>query len=292
MPDQEDNKPVPRTRDGTLPSHVFIDQGPQSYQIDNSRIVASQARRFQSAGKRRRQKISARLDAGYARSLVGWRSTSSTPSDDNLPREVSPSHRLAEQGSWHDHQDQLEENNYGQVEINLSIEVGLRVDPFSAFPSSNSRSVMCIVDYCKCRRLQRCFWLFSPQPLDIHVWGPHKSGHFDQLMGYNTQLDLCWPVALQDDMLFDATVTVSRVAMVLSQGKSPAADPLMLYHRGLAMRRLRQRVSLILPPSSEAVVFTIGRMISIAVWPGSSKMFLVFLANKSGSICRARLRRS
>ena len=86
-------------------------------------------------------------------------------------------------------------------------------------------------------------------------------------MGYNTQLDLCWPVALQDDMLFDATVAVSRVAMVLSQGHSPAEDPLMLYHRGLAMSKLRQRVSLTVAPSNEAVIFTIGRMISIAVQP-------------------------
>lgn len=38
----------------------------------------------------------------------------------------------------------------------------------------------------------------------------------------------------------------------------------MLYHRGLAMARLRQRV-VNTPGSREAVIFTIGRMISIAV---------------------------
>ena len=150
MPGEREDKPIPRT----LPSHVFIDQGPESYQIDQSRIVASQARRFQSAGKRRQQRDSARLGAGYARSLVGWRSTSSTPSDENLPRRVSPSdNKVSEHGSGPDQRDTREETSYGQADIGLSIEVGLRVDPFSAFPSSNSRSVMYVVDYRKCRRL-------------------------------------------------------------------------------------------------------------------------------------------
>src|SRR5262249_20777593 len=102
MPEERENRSIPTT----LPGHVFIDQGPESYQIDQSRVVASQARRFQSAGKRRQQRVSARLDAGYARSLVGWRSGSSTPSDENLPRRVSPSHnKVAEDGSRPDQQD-------------------------------------------------------------------------------------------------------------------------------------------------------------------------------------------
>lgn len=84
-------------------------------------------------------------------------------------------------------------------------------------------------------------------------------------MGYNTQLDLCWPVALQDDMLFDATIAVSRTAWVLAQGKNPSEDEFMLYHRGLAIQRLRQNIDSAKPTCREAVIFTIGRMISIAV---------------------------
>lgn len=84
-------------------------------------------------------------------------------------------------------------------------------------------------------------------------------------MGYNTQLDLCWPLALQDEMLFDATLAVSRTACVLSQHKDPSEDQLMLYHRGLAMTALRKRVSLETQKSLEALIFCIGRMISIAV---------------------------
>lgn len=44
--------------------------------------MSSQARRFQSAGKRRRQEAAAHQNAGYARSLVGWanNTNSLTPS--------------------------------------------------------------------------------------------------------------------------------------------------------------------------------------------------------------------
>jgi hypothetical protein len=84
-------------------------------------------------------------------------------------------------------------------------------------------------------------------------------------MGYNTQLDLCWPVALQDDMLFDATMAVSRTAWILAQGKDPSEDQFMLHHRGLAMTGLRQKLCSTKLGSKEAVLFTIGRMISIAV---------------------------
>jgi hypothetical protein len=65
--------------------------------------------------------------------------------------------------------------------------------------------------------------------------------------------------------LFDATVAVSRTAWVLAQGKDPAEDQFMLYHRGLAMSSLRQKLSSARFGCTEAVLFTIGRMISIAV---------------------------
>jgi hypothetical protein len=84
-------------------------------------------------------------------------------------------------------------------------------------------------------------------------------------MGYNTQLDLCWPIALQDDMLFDATMAVSRAAWLLAQGRDPSEDEFMLHHRGLAMTSLRQQLSGTKLERNEALLFTIGRMINIAV---------------------------
>ncbi|KIW65815.1 hypothetical protein PV04_08037 [Phialophora macrospora] len=244
-----------RNSQGKVPDHVFIDQGPRSFHQDRSRLVSSQARRFQSAGKRQNQRFSARQDAGYARSLVGWRSTSSTPSADGRKgasalslKSKSPDQRQREEGSQ-------QEQPRG-VHVSLSIRTGLRTDPFSAFPSSNTKTVMLQVDYY------------------IHVWAPHKAGNFDDLMGYNTHLDLCWPVALQDDMLFDATVAVSRTAWVLAQGKDPAEDQFMLYHRGLAMSSLRQKLSSASFRCTEAVLFTIGRMVSIAYMSSEPEAFI------------------
>ncbi|KIW97651.1 uncharacterized protein Z519_01235 [Cladophialophora bantiana CBS 173.52] len=245
MPEQSKK----RNASAKIPEHVFIDQGPESFQVAKSKLVSSQARRFQSAGKRQRQRLSARQGAGYARSLVGWKSTSSTPPVES-PEKMSPLK------SGTPKQQLTEQGESSETQMSLAIQTGLRADPFSAFPGSNTKAVMSMVDY------------------HIHVWAPHKAGNFDDLMGYNTQLDLCWPLALQDDMLFDATVAVSRTAWVLAQGNSPSEDQLMLYHRGLAMMRLRQRVSSTSPGPEEAVIFTVGRMISIAYMSSEAEAFV------------------
>ncbi|OAL34030.1 hypothetical protein AYO20_06678 [Fonsecaea nubica] len=244
MPEQ----PKTSSPSANVPGHVFIDQGPEPRRRDRSKLVSSQARRFQSAGKRQQQRLSAQQDAGYARSLVGWRSTSSTPPVESRRKE-SPleSKTPAEQST------ELAESNTTQM--NLALRTGLRADPFSAFPGTNTKEVMFMVDY------------------HIHVWAPHKAGNFDHLMGYNTQLDLCWPLAIQDAMLFDATVAVSQTAWALSQGNSPSEDRLMLYHRGLAMTRLRRRISSNDGPE-EAVIFTVGRMISIAYMSSEADAFI------------------
>jgi hypothetical protein len=93
-------------------------------------------------------------------------------------------------------------------------------------------------------------------------------------MGFNTQLDLCWPVALGDDMLFDATLAVSRTAWLLAQGKDPSQDHFMLYHRGLAMTSLRQKLCSDEAGCREAVLFTISRMISLAYMSSESEAFM------------------
>ncbi|OAP63207.1 hypothetical protein AYL99_02434 [Fonsecaea erecta] len=245
MPEQSKK----RNTSSNVPEHVFIDQGPESFRGDKSKLVSSQARRFQSAGKRQRQRVSARQDAGYARSLVGWRSTSSTPPVENQGEESRP------KGGTPDKQ-LTGPGESSETGMNLAFQTGLRTDPFSAFPGSNTKEVMFMVDY------------------HIHVWAPHKAGNFDKLMGYNTQLDLCWPLALQDAMLFDATVAVSQTAWALAQGNNPSDDQLMLYHRGLAMTRLRRRVSLGDNGPNEAVIFTIGRMISIAYMSSEPEAFV------------------
>ncbi|KAK5050034.1 hypothetical protein LTR84_004154 [Exophiala bonariae] len=244
------------------PSHIFIQQNPYSCPRGGSKLVSSHARKFQSAGKRRRQEVLAHQGAEYARSLVGWRAASSTP----VSLKESPTSSSTEGkmvlgmkvsalqdasiamvvGESPGQQDGGKNEGDKGSKMTLNVGGGLRMDPFNAFPTSNSKTVNMMVDY------------------HIHVWGPHMSGFFDSCMGYNTQLDLCWPIAMQDEMLFDATIAVSRSAWLISNGCSAADDSFMLYHRGLALAKLQQRVSFTAPCAEVEVIFTIGRMLSIA----------------------------
>lgn len=97
------------------------------------------------------------------------------------------------------------------------------------------------------------------------MWIPHHLGVFDSCIGFNTQLDLCWPMAMQNDMLFDATIAVSRIAYLLSEGKAAADDPFMLYHRGLALARLQKSIQDEAALAESEIIFTVGRLIAIAV---------------------------
>lgn len=145
------------------PSHIFIQQNPYSYPRGGSKLVSSHARKFQSAGKRRRQEVLAHQGAEYARSLVGWRSASSTP----VSVKESPSSSSAEgkvvlgmkvsalQDSStamvlrESPRPQDRGNSEGGEGSTLTAAVGggLRMDPFNAFPTSNSKTVNMMVDY-------------------------------------------------------------------------------------------------------------------------------------------------
>ncbi len=142
MPDQRKGRNTP----AKLPDHVFIDQGPQSARQDRSRLVSSQARRFQSAGKRRQQRLAAREDAGYVRSLVGWNSTSSTPSVRSLERgSVSPLRSNSSEPRQRTGETKRQEIP-SPPQISLPFRTGLHADPFSACPSSHPKTVMLQMD--------------------------------------------------------------------------------------------------------------------------------------------------
>lgn len=126
------------------PGHVFIDLSLETSQGVNTRAVASHARRFQVAGKRRQQRVSARQDAVYARSLVGWRSASATSPESLTP--TTPQTRASNRESEHVEEDKVEKDAV-HAPMSLGVNVGLRIDPFNAFPSTNSRSVMYMIDY-------------------------------------------------------------------------------------------------------------------------------------------------
>ena len=151
------------------PVHIFIEQDPASFPRGGSKIVSSHARRFQSAGKRRRQEALAFRGAEYARSLVGWNPSASTPTPSTetltpiaaaereklTSRTRSPSRHLSVPASatrkrrTSSLEPKLEDEETGSSPLTLPVRGGLRVDPFDVFPTSNSRTVMLMVDFRK-----------------------------------------------------------------------------------------------------------------------------------------------
>jgi hypothetical protein len=109
------------------------------------RAIASHARRFQTARKHQEQRYQAQREAVYARGLVEWQNPSSIEAvPDSQPTsniEVLTAEQYEEQTR--------EEREEG---LQLEISGGLRADPFESLPSQMSRSVLELVDYCKCRQ--------------------------------------------------------------------------------------------------------------------------------------------
>ena len=202
--------------------------------------IGSHARRWQTDRRHQKRLAIAEQEATYARSLVGWRSHATT-TDKPIPVQSGIENvesQIAGRTSWQIDSEALRRS--------MNAPGGLRIDSFNALPTAkNSKGVMQMVDYY------------------IHVWSPYKSGAFDLAMGYNANVTVCWALALQDNMLFDATVAVARVAYCLSTGIAPVDDEFVLYHRGTALARLRERVATRMA-TDEEVIFTIARMLSIA----------------------------
>jgi len=136
--------PPKRTHESrTNPSHgvpadnenlMFIHQRPESFSTNSRRTVAlvmrSQARRWYTNQKHRDQRVLARQEAGYARSLVGWaRSTPSTSEEMPLVPRTTASHRQFQT-------------------IAADVSGGLRVDPFDALPIQRSEAMTLAIDYC------------------------------------------------------------------------------------------------------------------------------------------------
>jgi hypothetical protein len=138
---------VRRAREKTVPDFLFIDHHSGSRE-DFSRIV-SHARRIQHSRKQRQQDSSAKQNAVYARSLVGWQ----------RPVDVvdQPSFSITTHVHVHgrNEADQIDENvaayRARQQLVNSTIltpvDTGLRMDPFQAFPTDNSRQAKEMVDF-------------------------------------------------------------------------------------------------------------------------------------------------
>jgi hypothetical protein len=216
-----------------LPDHVFIEQGPNAPKADTSRLVSSQARRYQSADKRRQDQVSSQQGAGYARSLVGWRSGSRPPpihrSSTTSPKPQDPSAG----GST------LE----SVARIRLS-SIGFDINSLNDRPLS--------------------FGIVDGFPSGATADGIGGS-ELNRQDTSNAPSDPCTFAALEHEMVCDATTAVERVVLALQQQRDPLQDQEMLHHRGRAIATLRDNLGPSATASEEAVIFTVGRLVSIAV---------------------------
>ena len=226
-----------------------------SHEEDSRRslsIAVSHARRTQATRRTRLQRESAKQEAGYARSLVGWRTADPRRVRNYSSREIvfqTNPDRSTQARFEHETGTDVYEREDIIATIQSAVDSGVRCDPFNAFPSDNSRAAMHAVDFY------------------VTIWSIYKRGAVEELLGLNTQIDLCWPIALQDDMLFDATLSVSRVAYCLGTSRTVQDDAFFLNHKLSALSKLRSRVAgedteLAVP--SEAMVLAVSRLLSIA----------------------------
>lgn len=79
-------------------------------------------------------------------------------------------------------------------------------------------------------------------------------------------------------MFFSATVACTRAAWCLSQGLLPENDRLHLQHRGLAMSKLRRRLSGVSPINTKSFLFTVDYMLSVSYMWKDDKALDIHLA--------------
>lgn len=71
-------------------------------------------------------------------------------------------------------------------------------------------------------------------------------------------------------MLFAATVAISRVALLMSLNEPSKNDPISLKYLGKALVLLKERSKSRETLISEPVIFTVARLVTIAVRPLSA----------------------
>lgn len=245
----------PPALEKTSSSHLFISH--DSVSKAGFRRIVSHARRTQHGRKQRQQRETAKQSAVYARSLVGWRRAECSTAIITVHSSTRVEIQTTDHGVPSD-TDEVE-NQARQILMDCSImtpaDTGLRTDPFSSFPTDNDRSAMEMVDFY------------------IKVWSIYKRGSIDVSLGLNTQIDMYWPVALQDSMLFDATLAVSRTAYCLRYKNNPDLDEYVLKHKTKALAKLRfglQSMSLV---PSEAIIYTVSRMLAISYMTQENEAF-------------------
>ena len=73
------------------------------------------------------------------------------------------------------------------------------------------------------------------------------------------------PLAMQNSMLFEATIAMTRAAWVLRRGFEPFADKMLLRHRGAAMLELRNALVESGRARSDLILLTMSTLLTLNV---------------------------
>lgn len=126
----------PRQKDRILFIHS------NSGQPISSGSIFSHARRWQTSQRRQELRTSAKQAAGYARSLVGWRSRDSNSSAQTGVQQTDTSRNAPL--------------------MTVQPTGGLRVDPFDALPVEHNRDLMFVTDYCESDQISQNVSALTP----------------------------------------------------------------------------------------------------------------------------------
>ncbi|EXJ76164.1 uncharacterized protein A1O5_00672 [Cladophialophora psammophila CBS 110553] len=133
-----------------------------------------------------------------------------------------------------------------------------------------------MADYCEFRD-GKIFEMCSPVFSDIQVWAPQQAQAFSVQTGRNALLALVLPLAFQNSMLFEATIAMTRAAWVLRRGSEPFADKMLLRHRGVAMRELRDGLMVPKLPNPDLVLLTMSTLLTLNYMINDLESFEVHL---------------
>ena len=141
---REHQEAQPRQQAARAREVLFIDQNPASFQRGNIRAIASHARRWQTNRKHQERRFIAQQEAGYARSLVGWQTTT-PPGTSSLDSQSEWAFDVVTPQGYRERQ----QKGMQSETMPFQIHGGLREDPFDSLPSPGSRDVAEMVDYCE-----------------------------------------------------------------------------------------------------------------------------------------------
>ena len=83
--------------------------------------------------------------------------------------------------------------------------------------------------------------------------------------GRNALLTLILPLALQNAMLFEATIGMTRAAWLLRRGSEPLEDKMLLRHKGATLLHLRNALEGGRQSRSDLVLLTMSTLLTFNV---------------------------